>query len=921
MTVVRVSAIVVVLGIANVWPPPATAETQSVDATAEGVVIDRTGAVVAGATVRLTNLESGIVRSTTTDAAGRYRTPLVPAGTYDLRVEHTGFRPQVVPRQLLHVGTTTIVNVALETVAAAETVDVVAGAQLVEPASHALSRLVRSEEIATLPVVDRNFNSLALLAPGVTPNGKYGGVEINGSRDFQNGYVVDGVSAEGLGAGEQRVRFAQDWIQEFQVLTSRYNAEFGRASGGVLNAITRSGSNTYSGRVYGFFRNQAWDATPTFARTKPSLVSKRIGATAGGRLRRDRIFFFSGFEWFDDETSRVVNTTFSELNGNVPETSDQKVYLLKLEGHGRGVDSFRLRHNGENRNAANLGVGGRVTEEQGVALEYRANDLIGGWNTLLSASAFNELRGAISTSRDDRQCNYAERNPPGTWFTLQYVGAWLRCPGTGFGLKKSRELQVVENFSWMRGAHDFKAGIQLSHARSAGDFRFLRDGIYMFTHTNRFDLANPSSYPFSFVRFEGATAWSYPRWTWGLFVQDAWRLKPNLTVNAGVRYDVDGSYAALNRLIPAGSGREGVRHDRDNIAPRGGLTWALREGRTVVRGGAGIYHDENHSNVATLLLSNALLVNRSMLLNAMTPESFPNGAAGLSRFLAEALARNTVPEMVAVGPTVVLDPRLQIPYSAQVSGGVMQALRWGVSASIDGVYVRGIDQYSIRDVNLDRAAALLESPGRIVRLDPRYGAINRYGNDGRFEYRALQLQGTLAPRPRHVVRLSYTLSKNESNSRTALEGAAPGEGATNPFDLSEDFGPADHDLRHNLSVNWVTTLPLGLQLSGIVYARSAPPWSVATRQLPRTEDPDPFVDRVEPRNSRRGDGFFSLDARLSKVIRVQGRRAAAFVEAFNATNQTNFTGYLNNSLSPATFGHPSSAFERRRIQLGLRLDF
>ena len=305
------------------------AAAQSVDAVVHGCVKDSTGSMLPGATITLTNVASGVVRSSTADDIGRYRLPPVPPGIYEVKVEHAGFRPQIRADQRLYVGMTATIDVTLDAVTVVSAVDVTATSHLFET-RNALSRVVRREEIDSLPVVDRNFNGLAILAPGVTATGTYGGVDIGGSRDFQNGYNVDGASAESLGAGEQRVRYAQDWIEEFQVLTTQYNVEFGRASGGILNAVTRSGSNVTSGRAYAFFRNGSWDATPAFAATKPALVSTRVGATAGGKLVRDRLFFFSGFEWFDDKTSRVVNSTFAELNGSVPAASDQKVYLVKI---------------------------------------------------------------------------------------------------------------------------------------------------------------------------------------------------------------------------------------------------------------------------------------------------------------------------------------------------------------------------------------------------------------------------------------------------------------------------------------------------------------------------------------------------------------------------------------------------------------
>ena len=898
------------------------AAAQNVDAVVKGVAKDQTGAVLPGATVTVTNVETGLVRSAATDRSGFYRLPPVPAGTYTVTAEVAGFRPQRRTRQILHVGTTVTIDFAFEDVAATEAVDVVADAPVLETTKNTLSRLVTREEIDTLPVADRNFNALASLAPGVTPTGIYGGVDVSGSRDFQNGYYVDGVSAEGLAFGNQRIAYAQDWIQEFQVLTGQYSAEFGRSSGGVLNAITRSGSSNATGRVYGFFRNGTWDATPAFADSKPPLDSKRLGATLGGRLLSDRLFFFGGFEWYDSDASAVVNSSFPEFNGNVPVTTDQKLYLFKLEHHSGDSSTFRARFNAERREATGLGVGGIVTEENGLSERYRADDWVAAWGRVFSATVFNELRAAFTETSSDTECNFARDNPPGTWFGRFYPGARLGCNSDGFGRIDSNELQLIDELSGTRGAHDWKAGVQASRARNDGDFRFLRDGIYFFDRDVPFSLSDPASYPFRLDLFQGPTEWGYSRWAGGVFVQDSWRATPKLTVNVGVRYDLDGSYRALNSLISTDRGLNRVRVDRDNVAPRVGIAWTpFRDsGRTVVRGGAGVYYDENHSNVATILLTLGLLTERAISINANSAASNPwwPDRARARRFLAEALAQNSIPDVaslpVLVGGTPDLERNLQVPYTMQASVGASRDFGRGWSASVDGVFVRGLDQYLIRNVNLDRDAAL---QGRPVLLNPNYAFINRYGNGGKFTYRALQIQAVFAPTPRSCVRLSYTLAKNESNTATALVGAAPGSAATNPYDYDEDFGPTSYDVRHNLVVNGVTALPLGIQISGILSARSALPWTVAVEDL----DVDVWSDRPEPRNSRRGDGFFSLDLRLAKSFAIRGDWSAVpFVEVFNVTNETNSIGYINRR-GVARFGEPTAAREKRRTQLGLRVEF
>lgn len=222
---------------------PALAHAQSVDAVMMGTVFDQSGAALPGATIIATGEATGIVRSAITDLRGHYAAVNLAPGTYAVRAELDGFAPHTRRGQTLHIGTTVTIDFVLAVAGVAETVTVRGALAVLEPTKNSLTRIIQRSEIDALPVINRNFNDLAALAPGVTKTGVYGGVDISGSRDFQNAYQLDGVSAERHHLGDQRIAYAQDWIQEFQVLTSQFNVEFGQAAGGVLNVITRSGGN------------------------------------------------------------------------------------------------------------------------------------------------------------------------------------------------------------------------------------------------------------------------------------------------------------------------------------------------------------------------------------------------------------------------------------------------------------------------------------------------------------------------------------------------------------------------------------------------------------------------------------------------------------------------------------------------------
>jgi hypothetical protein len=223
------------------------------------------------------------------------------------------------------------------------------------------------------------------------------------------------------------------------------------------------------------------------------------------------------------------------------------------------------------------------------------------------------------------------------------------------------------------------------------------------------------------------------------------------------------------------------------------------------------------------------------------------------------------------------------------------------------VRARGFDLYVIRNVNLD--------PVTFLRLNSNYSSINAFGNGGWNDYKALQVQVNLIPDANRLMKIAYTLATNRSNSNTTLSAGA----ATNPFDLSEDEGPADNDVRHSMAINGSTTLPLGMQLSGLFTYRSALPYS-ATSAAPRP-DGRPFAFRPQSRNSLRGDDALTLDVRMAKTFPIGARRSAsAFIEMFNVTDALNYSDYIG-SVTSVLFGQPTSAAPKRRTQLGVRIEF
>jgi len=509
--------------------------SQSLDVVLRGKVSDETGAGLPGATITAIDEATGVLRSAGADREGSFVLLNLQPSTYNVRAELDGFSPKVRRAQVLHVGTTVVINFSLEIAIVTENIEVPGTLPALETSKNTVARIVQTDEIDALPVINRNFNDLAALAPGVTKTGVYGGVDISGSRDFQNAYQVDGVSAERQRLGDQQIPFAQDWIQEFQVMTTQFNPEFGQAAGGVLNAITRSGGNQIAGRIYGFLRNDAWDATPALVTRKPPLMEHRIGGTMGGPVVKGRLFYFAGIERFRNESSNVVSSSFASANGTFPSTGDQTLFIVKLDAVGGRDQRVRLRYNGQRQGTTGSSVGGISAQEHGRFSDVRANDAVGNWTSIVSPTTLNEVRAAWSTSFPQGGCNFATEHPPGTWFERAYPGAQFGCP-VNFGTIAEDQFQLVENLSWTRGRHDLKLGAQTFRTMSFGDFRNFRDGRYSFERDLPFGLGDASSYPFSFSRNEGPTAWDVSAWSSAVFVQDSWRIRDDFTLNVGVRW-------------------------------------------------------------------------------------------------------------------------------------------------------------------------------------------------------------------------------------------------------------------------------------------------------------------------------------------------------------------------------------------------
>jgi hypothetical protein len=915
---------------------PRPAQQTITSATLGGIVTDGNGAALPGARVTATNVETNQSRTSAADAEGRYKFPSLPVGAYRLRAEQAGFA--VLTRQLtLTLGQALDVPLVLRVGEVAESVAVNgADVPVVETARTQVAETVAPKEIDTLPLNGRNYLDLAALTPGVARSNPVAnqrfpetsavagtGLSVTGQRFMNNGFVVDGLSANDDAADLAGTFYSQEVIREFEVITAGGIAEFGRASGGVVNIVTRSGTNSFRGRFYGFLRNQRLDARNPLSPTKDPLTQAQYGASLGGPLRRDRTFFFSNFEQTRLDNATVVtvapanvaavNARLEQLGykgaristGVVPTGFDTANFMFRLDHQPGEQNQLTARYNLyqiDSRNARN--VGGLSAVGRGTALEDRDQTVAAGLVSALSSRALNELRFQYTRSRLGAPVNDAE----GPAVNISGVANF----GTATSSPTARDLdtfELLDNVSAQRGAHAPKAGADFLHNRLNVTFPGALQGVYTFSTLSNFLAGRYATYQQAFG--EPAQFQSNPNV--GLFMQDEWKPRRDLTVNAGLRYDA--------QFLP-----DPVRTDANNFAPRLGVAYAPdflgRDHRTVVRAGYGIFFDR----IPLRATSNALQRDGSKYRTAVV--SF--GQAGAPTFPNVLTA---FPSNLLVSVTTI-DPNIKSAYSQQANLQIERELSGAMSLSVGYLRVRGEHLILSRNANVPRLPASAGVPN-LGRPDSRFANVSRFESSGDSYYDGMLVSFRRRFGRWAQSRVSYTLSKAIDDAGNAFF-FSPQDNS----DLRDERGLADNDQRHRLAVSGSFEAPdagrndralrravSGFVLSYIFQYGSRLPFNVVTG-ADRNNDTN-VNDRPAGvgRNTGRGFDFASLDLRLSRRARL-GERASleAIVEGFNVLNRANLQ-LPNNTLNPASpstlasFGRPTAADNPRQIQFGLRLNF
>jgi Carboxypeptidase regulatory-like domain len=948
------------------------------NASLSGRVTDASGAIVRNATVAARNLATNATTTTETDAAGRFRFPYLQVGQYDVSIHQSGFMDN-------HRTITLTIGAAFDlpmtlTIGTAESVNVTADAPLLEAARSQIAGTITQTEVSNLPFNGRNFLDLALLVPGVSPTNTAAsqlfaetsavpgqGISVSSQRNFSNSFIVDGLSANDDAAGLVTTAFGLDVVREMQVVTSGGQAEFGRAMGGYISFVSKSGSNQLHGDLYGYLRNQRLTADNALSGTNLPLTQAQYGASLGGPILKNRTFYFGNFEQrqlnqngiitITSPNAAAINTVLKSTGyqGSTlavssatpttiyPNPSHTQNFFTKLDHRINDHDDFSVRYSLYHVSSQNSrGAGGISYISAAAGLEDLDQTIAVSNISTLTPQTVNETRGQFTNSN----LKAAANDPVGPAVSISGVASFGTLSSSPTA-RYDRLYEIVDNLSHQAGPHAFRIGTDFLYNDLTITFPQSIRGNYAFSSLTNFQKGIYSTFTQSF----GNSVVPQTNPNIGFYGQDEWKINQRLTLNAGVRYD-------LQFL-------KSVFTDSNNISPRIGFAWSPFTNRgTVVRGSFGLFYDR----VPLRALSNALESDGNTTIigsDTFTTVALSFGQAGAPTFpnIATGYTATTLPPNIKLSLTT-MDPHMQNAYSEQASLEVEQQLTSSSSLAISYQHLRGL--HLLISVNRNTPACYAAQPTsgpqyavvdpiNLCRPNSSYANNKQYASAADSYYDGLSVSYVQRPIRWGSYRISYNWSKALDNVSEFFFSSP-----VNNFNLGEDRGRSDDDQRHRVVFDatvhssldnahtFTDRLTHGFLLSGILQYYSPLPFnittggnSVQTTSLrpcgagyvltPNASNTcaNALPGTLIGRNAGVGFDSFTLGARLSRTIPLgELLRLQGIAEAFNALNHRNNqvpNGTFGTGVYPttplSTFGQPTAVGDPRSIQLALRLSF
>ncbi|WP_213804767.1 TonB-dependent receptor [Granulicella sp. dw_53] len=954
---------------------------QSSTATISGTVVDVTGASIANADVTVLNTATGISRQAKSDADGRYFVNSLIPGSYQVTGELAGFSKKVLKDITLNVGADVKLDVALAIGEASTVVEVQAQGLLVDTQGSSNGTVIDNKAVVELPLANRQFYSLALLSPAAyqpaqnSTLGFRGGINIAGASEISNQFTVNGTYDNDMGVAQPSFRPSVEVIQEFKLLTGVYSAEYGRMSGGQLNIITKSGTNTFHGSAYEFIRNQVTDAKPYFnpagAKT-PAFRQNTFGGTIGGPIWKDKTFFFFGYEGQrigravtalatvptrDQVYNGLFTTTSTLYNPNtgapltpVSTSGTTKVYNLTslpqwtstagaaaqtiaklgyptpniagssaVPSNNFNFSETRV----ENMNEESLKIDHKISEKDSLNGTWNyfrdpafepSNSLCSSYvlpnfgcftdqhstlanvvyDRIFTPNLINEVRAGFQRlvqpriQQDATTLSYPGL-PGGPYFTQAGYANNTGLPNTtvaGYStiggatnLPQDRwddHYQLVDVLTWNHKNHTFKAGVDFLLARatniitSSGRGAFsisdanlpgtlgaattrnktgdsMADFLLGYTYTSSVGTTAPTVY----LNFQSDH----------LFVLDDWKVTPHLTLNLGLRWELDQPvYSGKNTLsnfsltqgqfITAGNGnyKHLYNYDWNNFAPRVGFAWQpFGSEKTVVKGAGGMFYN-------TPLLYNQFLTNGTQFpfravptftATAATPITLANPFPGLGTSVYNPCTVQGTTGCQAILTGLSISPNYSTPYITEWSLGVQQALSKAMVAEVTYFGSKGTKlPLSINSNQINPAAPTSAGFTQAGRPYSSFSNITSQNTRANSEFHSLQTSLRQQFTDGLSFLVAYTFAKSIDGGGGIGSGSNSSGTVQNSFNLRADRGLSDFDVRHRLVISPVYQLPFGhnkpflnhgfgsalaggFQLSGIFSFQTGRPFTIS----------------------------------------------------------------------------------------------
>jgi len=916
------------------------AQSEIGGASLNGTVTDPTGALVPNAKVTAVNVSTGLSRTTRTTDAGLYSFPGLPVGTYDLTIDATGFRTVKRTGLPLEVGAAATVDVRLEVGSAQETVTVEAGAPVVETSRSSTSATVTEKAVANLPINGRNFIDFTLLTPGTVRDVRGSGdLSVAGQRGTENSLLVDGADSNNLFFGEALGRtgfrpysFSEDAVQEFQVNTVGYPAEMGRAGGGAINLITKSGTNSFHGSAFEYYRDKSLNAN-TFVNNRAGVRKlpyhfNQFGGTLGGPVVKNKLFFFFSYDGQRNTSNQFltpnIQPTGAALAALQPYLAPyivglkNNVYLGKGDWNIGQNDRLSVRFNSSRYTGINQENAGATS-----ALQHTGDNQV---NTDNLATSYTKVIGARFIW--DLRFNYVRDGEPG--FANGTGPETQILNGITFGrnnfsprFTNTHGYQPVNTLSYVAGRHNLKFGQDFNFLKAENYFPGFFSGGYVFPSYAAYLANQPTSYTQGFSSSGTVAPISHPDVNeFAFFAQDNWRATDRLTINIGLRYDLFNyrQPTTLNSnpaLLGMGLKTNVIPIDHTDISPRFGLAYKpFDDDKTVVRAGYGVFY----ARTPGLILSTAILQNGIDVLTY----SLTSGLPAYPNVLSSAPAAGLAPPSINL-----FDPNFRSPRVQQYNFQIERAL--GSSYSITAGYLgaHGVHLTRTRDINLYPELPVQGSistgglvtyfahpgVGGPARPNPAFGRISIFESGADNSYNAGFVQLTKRFSQNFQVLASYTFAKAMDDAPDATSVVTGNAGddakvAQDTLNPNNEWARSLNDVRHRFvfSAVWDLNYAKSLRnlaarailnswtLSSISQLQTGQPFSVGTTGDPNN-DGNNNNDRAPGagRNTLQGPGLATVDFRLTRDVAFRERlRLRLIAEGFDITNRANFSTIQNN---------------------------